>query len=1022
MKTRLLMVVISLLTVSTAFGQSKFNLSGIVMEKGSNEPIMSATVQVCTTKDTTLVNGAATDVKGVFKINGVKKDKYLLKISFIGYHNHVVAIDLTKEKKKDVDLGYFTLTTDAIMLKEAEVTANAAKVQVKGDSLIYNADAYRMHEGSMLEDLVKKLPGATIEDDGTIKINGKEVKKVLVDGKEFFINDKNIALKNLPTNIIDRIKAYDRKSDLSRITGIDDGEDETVLDLTVKKGMNNGWFGQINGGLGTEHRYNARANVNRFNGPNQYSLVSSANNVSDRGFGGGGGRGFGGRGFGGGGGLQASKELGFNFASELSEKLEAGGYVWHRYNGSDSWNQSTTQNFVTPSGAFSNSVNQSYSSNSSLSSGFRFEWKPDSMWNVIFRPNFSYSRNRSSQFGESRTYDVDPNNYSDATLEKAERNFISHVYETGDAYIDTLISKIVNTNDSRSQNYSNSVGGNGELQINRKLNNEGRNITLRLTGGLTNTGSRQLSAANISYRQEGKSGDINNRYNTTPGRTRNYSVQATYSEPIADRTYLQFSYRFSYSYNKSDRQAYDYLSDMDSYNAIVDALRANRFDVAGAVDDLLNRGLTSSYSDRLSQFSEYKNLDHTISITFRRVRDNYNFNFGFDFLPQHSEMDYHYMGKQYNDITRNVFNFAPNLNLRYKFNEMSNLQFRYRARTSQPSMTSLLDIEDDNNPLNITKGNPGLKPSFNQNFMLFYNTFEMEHQRSIFANLNFSFTQNQIAQRTYILDSSIGKRMTKSENINGNWNVNGGFGFNTALDANKAWTLNSNTNVGYQNNVSYLDPAQYKEEKSTTKTLNLRERLELGYRNDWFEISLNGNVNFNHSNNNVITNSLKNTFDFAYGTEININAPWGTMLNTDIAMNSRRGYANSEMNTNELIWNAQVSQSFLRGRALTIALSWNDILGQQSNISRSIDAMRSSDTRYNAIYSYGLISVIYKLNIFGGRNANGTSNERNMWGMPNGGGNRGGNRGGGNRGGGGRPAGGFGGGGFGGGFGGGRPF
>ena len=203
----------------------------------------------------------------------------------------MVAIDLTKEKKKDVDLGYFTLTTDAIMLKEAEVTANAAKVQVKGDSLIYNADAYRMHEGSMLEDLVKKLPGATIEDDGTIKINGKEVKKVLVDGKEFFINDKNIALKNLPTNIIDRIKAYDRKSDLSRITGIDDGEDETVLDLTVKKGMNNGWFGQINGGLGTEHRYNARANVNRFNGPNQYSLVSSANNVSDRGFGGGGGRG-----------------------------------------------------------------------------------------------------------------------------------------------------------------------------------------------------------------------------------------------------------------------------------------------------------------------------------------------------------------------------------------------------------------------------------------------------------------------------------------------------------------------------------------------------------------------------------------------------------------------------------------------------------------------------------------------------------------------------------------------------------
>ena len=1001
MKTRLLMVVISLLMVSTAFGQSKFNLSGIVMEKGSNDPIMSATVQVCNVKDTSLVTGAATDVKGAFKINGVKKGQYLLKISFIGYHNHVVSLNLNNEKKKDVDLGYFTLTTDAIMLKEAQVTANAAKVQVKGDSLVYNADAYRLPEGSALEDLVKKLPGATIEDDGTIKINGKEVKKILVDGKEFFINDKNIALKNLPTNIIDKIKSYDRKSDLSRITGIDDGEDETVLDLTVKKGMNNGWFGQISGGVGTERRYNARANVNRFNGPNQYSLVSSANNVGDRGFGGGGGRGFGwGRG---GNGLLASKELGFNFASEIGEKLEAGGYVWHRYDGSDAWSQSTTQNFVSPSGAFSNSSSQNYTSNASLSSGFRFEWKPDSMWNIIFRPNFNYSRNRGSGFSSSRTYDVDPNDYSDATLTAAENDFISGMYNTGDAYVDTLISKIVNTNDSRNQSYSNSVGGNGELQINRKLNSTGRNITLRLTGGLTNSESKSLSAARVYYRPGTRPNDINNRYNTTPGRTRNFSVQTTYSEPIADRTYLQFSYRFNYSYNKSDRQAYDYLSNIDSYNALVDALRTNRYDIAGAVDDMLSRGYTQTYSDRLSQFSEYKNLDHTISLTFRRVRDNYNFNFGLDFLPQHSEMDYHYLGQEYNDIKRNVFNFAPNLNFRYRFNETTNLQFRYRARSSQPSMTSLLDIEDDSNPLNITKGNPRLKPSFNQNFMLFYNTFNAEHQRSIFTNVNFSFTQNQIAQRVYY-DTATGVRTTMSENINGNWNAGGGFGFNTALDANKAWTIGSMSNVNYSNSVSYLDPKQYKEDKSTTKTLNLGERLELGYRNDWFEVSLNGNINFNHSNNNVILNSLKNTFTFSYGTEININAPWGTTFNTDIAMNSRRGFANAKMNTNELIWNVQASQSFLRGRALTLSLEWNDILGQRSNISRTINAMMSSDTRYNAIYSYGMLRVIYKLNIFGGKNANGTSNERDMWGRTaSERGNRGGGRPGGGRPGGGRP-------------------
>ena len=364
MKKSIVLTLMLFLSISV-FSQSKFNVSGIVIDKENDEALVTASIQVYTSLDSTYVTGVATDLNGAFKLQSLKKGNYKLRISYIGYITKDLDLDLTTQKEKNVDLGYITMLTNAVLLQEATVTAQAAKVQVKGDSLVYNADAYRLPPGSALEELIKRLPGATIDDDGTVKINGKAVSKILIDGKEYFINDKNVALKNIPTNIIDNVKAYDRKSDLSRITGIDDGEEETVLDLTVKKGMNNAWIGQANGGLGTEHRYNGRLNVNHFTDSKNLSFVGSANNIGDRGYGGGGGRGWGW----GGNGLRASKELGFNFATS-TDKLETGGYVWHRYDGSDSWSQSSTQNFSIKSGAFSQNTNQSYGSNASLSSGF----------------------------------------------------------------------------------------------------------------------------------------------------------------------------------------------------------------------------------------------------------------------------------------------------------------------------------------------------------------------------------------------------------------------------------------------------------------------------------------------------------------------------------------------------------------------------------------------------------------------------------------------------------------------------
>ena len=557
----------------SAMAQSKFNVSGTILEEETNEVVISATVRILNLPDSSMVAGAATGFDGSFNIKNVKAGKYALKITYVGFQTKVLPLDLTNKKDKNVNVGYLHITPDAKLMNDVTVTANVAKVQVSGDSIVYNADAYRVPEGSVLEDLVKKLPGAQVDENGGVTINGKKVNKILVDGKEFFFDDASAAMKNIPTNMIDKLKAYDRKSDFARVTGIDDGEDETVLDLTVKKGMNNGWFGNIDLGYGTKDRWSSRATINRFNNSNQYTLMGGANNTGDMGFGGGGGRFAGGGGMGGG--LRNSKNIGFNFATEV-KNLEMGGSARYQYNGNDSRSWSSTKSFDTSQGAFSNSESLSRSSAHNWNAQFRFEWTPDSLTNIIFRPSGNLTKNKGYSDSESANFSDDPNKISDDPLDDAVNG----------VNIDGLMDIIVNTNVNRQQTYSENKRLAGELQANRRLNDYGRNITLRATGNFGSSESKQLSGADIQYAAGGE--NINNRYYTTPGRNRSFGAQLTYSEPIANRTYLQLSYRFDYSYNKSDRKAF--AMDPTAYTDLANALVNYRYNIDGAIDYLLNNG------------------------------------------------------------------------------------------------------------------------------------------------------------------------------------------------------------------------------------------------------------------------------------------------------------------------------------------------------------------------------------------------------------------------------------------------
>lgn len=941
-------------------------ITGAIIDKGTNDPVEASTVQLLRA-DSTYISGAISDENGLFSLQAPEDGSYLLKITSVGYKPTVRRIMMTQGK--DLAMGKININAEAIMLKAATVTAMAKKVVLKEDTFVYNSAAYRTPEGSTIEELVKRLPGAEVSDDGSIKINGKEVKKILVDGKEFMTGDTKTALKNLPTSIIDKIKAYDEKSDLAKVTGIDDGEEETVLDFGVKRGMNKGLIANMDLSLGTKQRYSERGMAAYFNDRNRLMLFASANNTNDMGFPGGGGPG--GWGFNKQG-LNASKMLGLNYNYENKDKLKMDASL--RWNHSDGDISSTvaSENFVSQNSSFSNSRAKNFSRSNSWDGRFRLEWKPDTMTNIMFRPSFTIKSSDALARSLSAQFNADPYQITNDPLEDAARAELGLEDVSTSKSLLQQAGALVNLQSSSSISYSESENLKGMLQYNRRLSAMGRNVTVRTDASYGKTDANSLSLTNAyMYLVDVANGNETDHYNTyrynvTPTRNYSYSLQATYSEPLWRATFLQLSYKFTYKYSKTDRSTYNF-SDFSDEEANQWASITPEYRGWGNYLGTLRSPLDEYFDSDQSRFSEYKNYIHEMQLMMRFIRPKYNLSFGAMLQPQRSNFIYDYMG-QHIETTRNVTNFSPTLDFRYRFSKVSNLRVNYRGTTSQPSMTDLLDITDDSNPLNIKKGNPGLKPSFTHNFRLFYNDYIEKHQRALMTFVNFSMTRNSISDMvTY--DDKTGGRTTQPENINGNWNARGAFMFNTAIDSAGVWNINTFTTLAYTNAVGYLSLDGKTSQKNTTKQTQVGERIAMGYRNNWLEVNLNGTLNYNHARNKLQASSNMNTWQFSYGPSITVTMPWGMSLSTDLSQSSRRGYSDQSMNTNELVWNAQLSQGFLKGKPLTVMIQFYDLLHQQSTLSRALTAMARTDTEYNSINSYAMLHVIYRLNIIGGKQA-----------------------------------------------------
>ena len=938
------------LTLLGAVAQPRqgLTISGQIMDADEKEPLAQASVQLFWAKDSSFVGGTVSNLRGEFSVEAPSNGIYRLRVSSVGFQT--IEREVTLRRNLDQDLGMLQMSSSTVMLKEAIVTGRAAPVVVRKDTLVYSPDAYRTPEGSPIEELIKRIPGADVDEDGNITINGKQIKKILLDGKEFMLGDVETALKNLPVSIIQNVKFYDQQSDQARITGIEDGEKEPVLDFTIKKGMNRGYMTNLDLAGGTEHRYASRGMGSSFTDKMRFVLMGNMNNKEEN------------AGWWNRRGLNARKMLGTNLNYDDGDKLKIDANVRWNHRDGDNENENASENFYSQDyRTFSNSRSKSLTRSDNWNGNVRFEWKPDTLTNILFRANGSYGTNDGTSSSASATLSEDPYLYTDNPLDFNQLN--------GNSIL-------VNRNQSAGLSYGENKNAWGMLQFYRRLNPRGRNITMRVEGSIGDSENRSTSNNEVHlYRVKNVAGEDSTyftaRYNTTPSDNKGYVASFTYSEPLWKGAHLQANYELRYNQNKSDRQTYDFshlpqnpftglTPEYREWDPWLNQIPSAPSDPSAPLDPL------APYLDRnLSRFSEYKNYTHNIRLTLRHYQEEYDYNIGFLVQPQHSNFIQDYRGV-YVDTIRNVTNLTPTIDFHYKFSDQHDIWIHYRGDTRQPDITQLLDITDDSNPLFITKGNPGLKPQFTNSLNAYYKNYISKYKRSIVLYGNYRHIRNSISNLV-LYNAETGGSTSRPENINGNWNADGGFNFNTAIDSAAHWNLGSDTRLRYNNFVGYVAQAKSDAQENTTRTTNVSQRLNMSYRNDWLELTLDGYVNYQHSRNELQPTADLDTWQFNYGGQMLLRLPLGIELSSNLRQHSRRGYNDPSSNTNELIWNGQVSKSFLKSKTLIVALNFYDLLGQQSNYERWVNASGRSDTRYNSINSYAMLHVRYRLNMFGGK-------------------------------------------------------
>lgn len=932
MKTFLLLAFI-LLFSSNLNAQNRLFIAGTVTEQGSGEALQGATVYAVSTEDSTITRGTSTDENGRFRLMPMQQGVYDITISYVGYVTEIHQIELSDRPVIGLSIE---LKQDLLQLGEVRIVGMQERVEVRGDTTAFNADAYRVNPDATAEDLIRRMPGFNVEN-GQVEAQGERVRRVLVDGNEFFGDDATTTLRSLPAEIIQQIEVFDRESDQAQFTGFSDGNTERTLNIVTRGGLMNGQFGRLQSGFGSEDRYTGGGNFNHFDGNRRVSILGLTNNVNQLNFtgedlagvsqaAGGGGRGgmmMGGRGGGGGwGGGGAARDFlignqngtsivhsaGLNYIDRWGEDIRISGSYF--FNTVDNRSESSIERRYL-SGLVGNQLydeeSTSLSDNYNHRMNLRMEYNINDRSSLIFTPRFSAQKNTSDNLLDALT----------AT--------------TGGLMLNETFNR--STSDQFAYNLTSSI------LFRHRFEKQGRTISANIqTDFNNNTGDNFREGRSIFYDddtsifEDDQNTDINDGGYTI-------GTNISYTEPLSERTQLMFSYNPSFNVNRADRNTY--LFDQASQNyTLLDTLLTNRFE-----NRVMRQNVSGSYR-------------------FRRDNYNMNFNLGYQYTSLNGDQTF----PQAVVTKRDYHNLLPSAVFQYQFSRTNNLRLAYNTNTRTPSASQLQDVIDNSNPLQLRTGNPDLDQQYTHTLSARFRAINPQNQRMMFGFLSVSLVNNTIGNTTFVarrdtllqggIPVGAGARLTRPENVGNSWNVRG---FATRGMPVAFIKSNMNVNAGFTINST---PSRINGQDYQSNTYALNSGLTISS-------NIGPNVDFRISYSasyNIVDNSVPTGLDdnyYAGRANVRFNVmPWrGLVIESDMNIRHYSGLSDN-FNNDVIFWNAGIGYKFLKNRMLEAKFSVIDIFAQNDNVNRTFADDYIEDIRSNVLSRYVMFSLTYTFRNF----------------------------------------------------------
>jgi hypothetical protein len=925
MKKILLSTVLVIIAASMQ-AQNTGTIKGKLIDSVGKQILKDASVTILDAKDSTLEVFGLTKQDGSFSIENISFGDMIIQIKFAGYEAYSKKINFSKASPR-VDLGNIYLKQAANDL--GNVTVTQSPMTIKKDTVEFNASSFKTKPNAVMEDLLKKLPGVQVDKDGTVKAQGEQVQRVLVDGKRFFGDDPKLATKNLPPDMIDKIQVFDALSDQSAFTGFDDGNRVKTINITTKKDKRKGYFGRATVGAGastTEGVYDNSVNMSHFNGDMQLTFIGQANNVNKQNFsvqdilgslgggnfggGGGGGRGGGGIAIGGGaaagllgsgsgGGIVNTWAGGLNYKDNWGKKTSASGSYFYNDQKTYRDQNSFTQNLIPgnpDSSIFNNSIQKAVTHNQNHRINFNIEHQFDSMNSMIIRPNVSFQH-------------TDAQNDQTTTSTRGT-------------------SKNLNSSIATSDRISDGINGSIEATFRHRFKKRGRTYSIAFNPSRnTNDGNGYNYSINNYFNTATPFSDTINQINRTNRDATTFNATLSYTEPIGKNQILEFNYNYNNNVNNSGTKTFAFNKNTNNYDVVVP-------------------NLTNEFENTFNS--------NRFTLNYRLQKTKYNFSIGSG--VQVGELVSKNITRD-SSITQNFVNLFPTMNFRYDFTKTKNLRIFYNGRTNQPSASQLQPVIDNSNPLNIRTGNPELKQQFIHTFRILYNSFDLFTQKIIFATINATFTDNDIQNSTTFLPN--GAQFTKPVNLSGTYNINGFFNYGFPLKKPK-----SNINLGLALSNSQSQTLVNNQSNYTRNTVTGFNASWTTNLKDNFDMNFSSNSSFTFARYTLQPEQNGDFFTQTFTAEPTYYTKSGWVLSTDFSYIKNTGRAEG-FNTSIPLWSASIAKQLFKKKEGEIKFYVFDLLNQNVSITRNVTGNTIQDISTRVLTRYFMVSFTYNLRRFG---------------------------------------------------------